>query len=454
MSLNKRLLHHFDHCLNCETALEEEAHFCPKCGQKRTTGRISFRQLIIQFFEDTFSWDARLFRSIRGLFSPGKLTEEYFKGRHIPFWQPLRLFLFMAALQMLVVNSTVSDINEKIQHTNDGIKKSVYEYLLLKKLDSLKTDVAMDFNNKKTAISAIDSLLKAYVHPEKFKKAKITKKILESKADSVRKTIIQTMKIAGQPIDSADVEEEVNDFKEGVMEGLNSTSPTDMTSDFIEIPFVRIKESMTPRVEYDSIGNLKRAGWGMDGDKLLSNKVGKDDKSPSLLIHKTDFITLSANDIIQKYHVEGFANQVIAKQTIKAMKDGKSGVEFFLSRLSWMIIIMMPVFAFFLELMNRPYYYVEHVIFSFHCHAFMFLLVSLVFFINHQLLPTNFSAWQSALNGLVALYLLYYFYKAMRRVYKQGRVKTLLKYTFLLFSYFFTMTFAVILTIIASFFFF
>jgi preprotein translocase subunit SecG len=134
------------------------------------------------------------------------------------------------------------------------------------------------------------------------------------------------------------------------------------------------------------------------------------------------------------------------------MKDGKSGVEFFLSRLSWMIIIMMPIFAMFLELMNRPYYYVEHVIFSFHCHAFMFFLISLVFFINHQLLPAKLEGLQGALNGLVALYLLYYFYKAMRRVYKQGRIKTLLKYTFLLFSYFFTMTIAVMLTIVTSFF--
>jgi hypothetical protein len=147
-------------------------------------------------------------------------------------------------------------------------------------------------------------------------------------------------------------------------------------------------------------------------------------------------------------------NQVIAKQTIKGMKDGKSGVDFFLSRLSWMIIIIMPIFALFLELMNRPYYYVEHVVFSFHCHAFMFFLISLVFFVNHNLLPENFKALQGTMSGILSLYLLFYFYKAMRRVYKQGRIKTLLKYSFLLFSYFFTMTLALVFTIIVSFFFF
>lgn len=465
MSLNKRLLHRFDYCLNCEASLNENDYFCANCGQKRTTGRISFRQLILQFFEDTFSWDARLFRSIRGLFSPGKLTEEFFKGKQVPYWQPLRLFLFMAALQMFVVNTRMDSLNQTIQKSNDGIKQSVYEYLFLQKIDSLKTSVVQDFNNEKMATAVIDSMVVAYIHPEKFRKTKIKKRELEVRLDSLRKSIMAEMLSDGEKIDSAEIEAEVQDFTNKLVKATDKQNifSGSLSSDFIEIPFVSVKEALIPSIQLDSNGNLKNAGWHITTKPQKENIAinfdeketdSKGHKKGNLMIHKTDFIQLSADSIIQKYHVEGFINQVIAKQTIKGMKDGKSGVDFFLSRLSWMIIIMMPIFALFLELMNRPYYYVEHVIFSFHCHAFMFFLISLVFFVNHNLLPENFKALQGTMSGILSLYLLFYFYKAMRRVYKQGRIKTLLKYSFLLFSYFFTMTLALVFTIIVSFFFF
>lgn len=451
MSLNKRLRHDFDECQNCNTSLEKADNFCGVCGQKRTTGRISFRQLILQFFEDTINWDARLFRSIRGMFIPGFLTVQFFKGRHMPFWQPLRLFLFMAALQMLVINITVNKVNEKIVKANDDVKGSMHEYFFYKKLDTLKPYVLLQFQNRRVARAAMDSLMAAYAYPHRF--VNVTRTQKEIKIDSIKNVVIEKLEASKKEFDSTDIADGVADIVEGIKDEIGQVNEKDkqgksLRQDSIEIPYVAVRDGIKPQIEMDTSGeNLNRVGWNSD-------KFDSRNKNKSLFIDKYDFMTLSADSIINKYKIRGFINQVVAKQTIKAFKDGKDGFDFFMSRLSWMIVIMMPIFALFLELVNRPYYYVEHVIFSFHCHAFMFFLISVLFFINHYLIPENLAFLSSPLNLIAFLFLLYYFYKAMRNVYQQGRLKTALKYSFLLVSYFFTMTTAIVLTLIFSFLFF
>jgi hypothetical protein len=452
MSLNKRLLHQFEHCLNCNTALDKTHFFCPKCGQKRTTGRISFRQLLLQFFEDTINWDARLFKTIRALFIPGKLTEEFFLGRQVPYWQPLRLFLFLAALQMIVVNASLDNVNEKIQKSSERYKETAHEYLVLKKMDSLKNSVASGFSNKSLAIAAMDSLTTAYIYPERFKQNRLSKKLLDAKIDSFKRAFIKEIESEGETIDSAELAEEVEDFKAQLISISNKMDDKseDLTSEYVTVPMVSSGTRSWQKTDNQATENA--APYSLKDSSNLKIKMGFKSEA-SLKITKQDFLYLPLDSIIKKYGVEGTANKIMAKQSIKVMREGKSIIEFFIGRLSWMLIIMMPVFALFLELVNRKYYYVEHVIFSFHCHAMLFLLITLIFFFNHEIIP-ELTSIHSVLNIAVLVYLLYYFYKAMRRVYKQGRLITSFKYVFLVFSYFITMFFALLITFLVSFIFF
>ena len=447
MRFNQRLRHNYDFCQNCENPLAENDNFCSNCSQKRSTGRIAFGQLVVQFFEDTINWDARLFRSIRDLCIPGKLTVEYFKGRHVPYWQPLRLFLFMAALQMIVVNSSFNSATKAMQKANDDTKRGVYEYMLLQKLDSLKVEVTKRSANKKVAKAAMDSLLVYYVHPERLN-YKISDKQLAAKTDSFRRFLfakaIKEAKKDDSEIDTVEIDDNVADFSDNLAEGIKTTNLNinligNMVSDSIDIPIVQTGKN----------------GIQIKGNVNVNSGNGKASlKNASLSILKSDFINLSPDEILEKYKIAGFINQLMIKQTIKGMKDGKSGIEFFLGRLSWMLIFMMPIFAFFLELMNRPYYYVEHVIFSFHCHAFMFFLISSLSFLSNYILPAGWIDFKGVIIGATILALLIYFYKAMRNVYKQGRLRTMLKFSFLVFSYFFTVTFALLITLLVSFVFF
>jgi len=91
-------------CLNCENPLSPEDGFCAACGQKRTTGRITFQQLVADFLENVFNFDSRVFLTLRKLFIPGLLTAEYFRGRHKKYLHPFRLFLVVLILLVAMIS--------------------------------------------------------------------------------------------------------------------------------------------------------------------------------------------------------------------------------------------------------------------------------------------------------------------------------------------------------------
>jgi hypothetical protein len=87
-------------------------------------------------------------------------------------------------------------------------------------------------------------------------------------------------------------------------------------------------------------------------------------------------------------------------------------------------------------------YYVEHLLFVLHFHAFFFLILTL------EILFSRMAAWialPTMVTNLsvfvVSLYVPVYLYKAMRRVYAQGRGITILKYFVLVLTYLIGLTF-------------
>ena len=76
---------------------------------------------------------------------------------------------------------------------------------------------------------------------------------------------------------------------------------------------------------------------------------------------------------------------------------------------------------------RRDKYYVEHLIFSFHCHAFLFMILMVISLIN----PSDLGNYFLGAIGLGAIYL----FVAMYRVYNQSIGKTLLKFILLTFTY-------------------
>ncbi len=137
----------------------------------------------------------------------------------------------------------------------------------------------------------------------------------------------------------------------------------------------------------------------------------------------------------------------------KIVIDGGRGViEALFHNIPRGLIVLLPLLALVMRLMYRRRYYVEHLLFFVHNHAFAF-----VFLIVYMLLLRLITAgWllegvSDTLVGLstavMILLVPYYTYRAMLRVYGQGKWLTRLKFAVLAFAYF---LFVNILAIITS----
>jgi len=102
------------------------------------------------------------------------------------------------------------------------------------------------------------------------------------------------------------------------------------------------------------------------------------------------------------------------------------------------LIVLLPIMAFVLKALYplSRRYYVEHLLFFVHFHAFLFLILTLQFLIARMnaTLPTP-KAVGILLIVAASFYVPVYLFVAMRRVYGQGRLLTSLKYVALTVSY-------------------
>jgi hypothetical protein len=99
------------------------------------------------------------------------------------------------------------------------------------------------------------------------------------------------------------------------------------------------------------------------------------------------------------------------------------------------MFVFLPLLALCMKLMYwRPKrYYVEHLLFMVHNHAFVFLVAALVMLVGMIPFVGDY-AW--LLYWAAFFYMAWYIYRAMRNVYHQGRGLTILKYLTLGYLYF------------------
>ena len=142
-------------------------------------------------------------------------------------------------------------------------------------------------------------------------------------------------------------------------------------------------------------------------------------------------------------------NHWLYKKTVDAhVFINQPGVfaSYFVSKLPFIIFFYLPVFALFIWLLylRRPFTYMEHLIFTFHNQTTWFVLFGMAVILNYIF---NIG-W---ITGIAILIFLFYLYKAFRRFYGQGRVKTILKFIIINIIFFTLAIVATLFSILASF---
>lgn len=169
----------------------------------------------------------------------------------------------------------------------------------------------------------------------------------------------------------------------------------------------------------------------------------------SYKIAKKDIADLPIEEISEKYGVTDFWDKLLLRQNLRVQQQGDNFAAYMLNQVIWMMLLIMPILALYMKLLyvRRSYYYVEHLIFSFHVHAFLFLVLTVLMLLdNYQAIADHMeNIW---IGGLVLMQ--WYFYRALRTVYRQSRFKTIMKFLILNFLYLLTFIVAVVITIIIA----
>jgi hypothetical protein len=123
----------------------------------------------------------------------------------------------------------------------------------------------------------------------------------------------------------------------------------------------------------------------------------------------------------------GFLMKLLIKEVLRLKKHTNGGnvlMESFYHDVPKMMFLLLPIFALILKIAFRKNhkFYVEHLIYSFHLHCFIFLLLTFFMLLNLAV-PIN---WDF-LNIAVFVLIVWYTYRSLRVVYHRGWGRTITK---------------------------
>lgn len=100
-------------CRNCGHKLA--GAYCSNCGQAEHDGHSpTLGHFLHDLLHEELHVDGTIFRTLKALFlQPGKLTEEYWAGHVVSWIRPIRIFLVVAALHLLI-STGVGPLNFKV----------------------------------------------------------------------------------------------------------------------------------------------------------------------------------------------------------------------------------------------------------------------------------------------------------------------------------------------------
>ena len=449
--------------------------------------------LLHEFFHTFWHLDGKFFQTLHHLLIPGKLTTEFFKGHLKRYAHPIQLFLVLGAFAFGMLGSQMAKTEERaeaaIEKTRDAYKRKDF----LRQLDSARHAlIPPQYADAKTQLLS-DSLMFKMIYPkgielDREKLGKETDEILDKEFDKRYGVAPNDKRIAMGKRDSSglafsieyendDIKDRRDAFKDSLIEALiefeknevhirekadslrsdslrkagrdpNSWSDAvdgfndGLHADERENANQKLLRKLRPKIEEQKrTRNLKEAVQ-MHEDTNSLGSMGRTLKVPT-----RDIYDLTPDSILKKYNITGFWTKIGFKQSIKATQNPGGLIHFFMAKLFWATVTMLPALALFLSLMywRRKHFYVEHLVFLIHFNtaAFLILIPTLLIFKYYPVVLTIYGVWFCV-----------HFIASLKAYYQQSWGKTLFKTAIIGISYMFIATLFITLGFIIGFIFF
>ena len=444
-------------CLNCNQIISEEDNFCPNCGQVNDKNPISVKQYFSEYLSGFFNFDNRFIRTIIPLlFKPGLVTKKYVEGKRKSYVNPFQLYLHITILFFLVqgvfsfidefnpTNNSDSNVLSEINKDNammafDTIKSTAVSQLnglasdlndedipdLNAQIDSVKTIIEQSIDDNNPVIKSItqplgiyiDSVFANSIYLEQFKSDDLTKIEKDSLFGEMFTKYTDYSLVLFKGTKDV-VVEEWEDV--GIINALNN-----YTLDQIEKKFKEEKVNyIIPSSHRNSLeDNLLKGIIGNKFFKKINDFMEYDSKNKDA----------NAVEAVEDLGYEQTYWNIFyfsKAQNINKMKNDpefrKSYWDNIVSKISVALFFLLPIFTLVLALLyiRNKYNYTEHLVFVFHVQTIFFILL-MFFMIVNRIVD---SEW--IITSFFFIFLIY-LYKALRNFYRQGRIKTIIKYLIL-----------------------
>ena len=174
------------------------------------------------------------------------------------------------------------------------------------------------------------------------------------------------------------------------------------------------------KVSADSIRKIQGLKFEPISDDLEAETVEQYDSMQAALPEE------KRDNFISRY----FNRKALAVETKSKGKESelvRGMLDDMYSNIPQLIFFLMPIFALFLKLLyvRRDFYYSEHLIFTIFYYDFAYLMGTFIILCQQVI-------WLEWLAYVLYIWMFIFLYKSMRKVYKQKRFKTLLKFSLVL----------------------
>jgi predicted RNA-binding Zn-ribbon protein involved in translation (DUF1610 family) len=123
--MNLKHIQRSSQCLNCNHPLDAGSdNFCPHCGQVNNVRKEKAHELLSELAGDFLHLDSKVMGSVIPLlFKPGTLTVQYNEGKRARFLHPVRMFISIMIIFVIVMgitNGKDHESSEKVKKLNDS----------------------------------------------------------------------------------------------------------------------------------------------------------------------------------------------------------------------------------------------------------------------------------------------------------------------------------------------
>lgn len=170
-------------------------------------------------------------------------------------------------------------------------------------------------------------------------------------------------------------------------------------------------------------------------------------------ISSYDAVHLTSEDLFEKYDITGFWEKINVGQYIRVMTDPAGSIAYLIKNVTWAAILTILVMSFFLKLLyiRKAYYLVEHSVLLLNSHSLLFVIAILnLAFLQFNQYITQSSGIASALISISAISVFVLQFLTLKRYYRQGIIKTLIKQGLINFVYITIFLFSILLTAVIS----